>query len=207
MRINAATDKIHCQKSNCIKLVQMQVDKAIQNKRQLKSYISELQSIHSAFLQKERRAKHAAIQLSKHWKQVANKRMKKITELKEVNHELKDNLARVTQEMKSNCVLNKAMTLATQVELKRVSQGGKLQPRVVQYICELLVIGTPPTSIPSIIITTSYQTYYGKEPIEVPQISFVCQCHVIAQVIGETVAAIKLASAAKWDQFWTDATT
>jgi len=30
---------------------------------------------------------------------------------------------------------------------------------------------------------------------------------VIVQVIGETIAAIKLASAEKWDQFWTDATT
>jgi hypothetical protein len=27
------------------------------------------------------------------------------------------------------------------------------------------------------------------------------------QVIGETIAAIKLASAEKWDQLWTDATT
>ena len=30
---------------------------------------------------------------------------------------------------------------------------------------------------------------------------------MIVQVIGETIAAIKLASAEKWDQLWTDATT
>jgi hypothetical protein len=49
--------------------------------------------------------------------------------------------------------------------------------------------------------------YYGKEPDEVPQISFVRQCRVIVQVIGETITAIKLASAKKWDQLWTNATT
>ena len=30
---------------------------------------------------------------------------------------------------------------------------------------------------------------------------------LIVQVIGETIAAIKLDMAAKWDQLWTDATT
>ncbi len=49
--------------------------------------------------------------------------------------------------------------------------------------------------------------YCGKEPDEVPQVSFVRQCSVIVQVIGKTIAAIKLASADKWDQLWTDATT
>ena len=68
------------------------------------------------------------------------------------------------------------------------------------------MIGTPLASIPS-IISSSYQTYYGKEPEEVPQISFVRQCRVIVEVIGETIAAIKLASVEKWDQLWTDATT
>ncbi len=65
---------------------------------------------------------------------------------------------------------------------------------------------TPLTSIPS-IISSSYQTYYGRQPDEVPQISFVHQCCVIVQAIGETIAAIKLASAKKWDQLWTNATT
>jgi hypothetical protein len=102
--------------------------------------------------------------------------------------------------------MTETVTLPTQVELNRVGRGGKWQPWVIQYICELLVIGTPPASIPS-IISSSYQTYYGKEPNEIPQVSFVRQCRVIVQVIGETIAAIKLASAEKWDQLWTDATT
>jgi hypothetical protein len=139
-------------------------------------------------------------------KKVATNRINKITELRQQSSELKDELARVTKELESNLVMTETVTSPTQVELKRVGRGGKWQPWVIQYICELLVIGTPPASIPS-IISSSYQTYYGKEPDEVPQISFVRQCHVIVQVIGETIAAIKLASAKKWDQLWTDATT
>ena len=119
---------------------------------------------------------------------------------------LKDELAQVTKELDSNVVMTETVTLPTQVELKQVDRGGKWQPWVIQYICELLVIGTPPASIPS-IISTSYQTYYRKEPDEVPQVRFVRQCHVIVQVIGETIAVIKLASAEKWDQLWINATT
>ena len=103
--------------------------------------------------------------------------------------------------------MTKTVTLPSQVKLKRVGQQGvKWQLWVIQYICELLVIGAPPATIPS-IIASSYRTYYGKDPNEVPQISFVCQCRVIVQVIGETIATIKLASLEKWDQLLTDVTT
>ena len=112
----------------------------------------------------------------------------------------------MTKELESNLVMTETVTLPTEVKLKRVGRGGKWQPWVIQYICELLVIGTPPASIPS-IISISYQTYDGKEPDEVPQVSFARQCREIVQVIGKTIAAIKLASAKKWDQLWTDATT
>ena len=132
--------------------------------------------------------------------------MYKITELRQQSSELKDQLVRVTKELESNLVMTETVTSPTQVELKQVGLGGKWQPWVIKYINELLIIGTPPASILS-IISSSYQMYYGKEPDEVPQISFVHQCHVIVQVIVETIAAIKLASAEKWNQLWTDATT
>ena len=122
--------------------------------------------------------------------------MNKITELCQQSSELKDELARVTKELEWNLVMTEAVTFPTQVKLKQRGQGGNWQ---LQYICALLVIGTPPASIKS-IISRNYRTYYGKDPDEVLQISFVCQCHVIVQVIGETIAAIKLASAKKWDQ-------
>jgi len=132
--------------------------------------------------------------------------MNKITELRQQSSELKDELAQVTKELESNLVMTETVTLPSQFKLKQVGRGGKWRPWVIQYICELLVIGTPPASILS-IISSSYQTYYGKEPDEVSHISFVRQCRVIVQVIGETIAAIKMASSEKWDQLWTDATT
>ena len=54
-------------KSNSRTLVQMQVDKAIRKERELKSYMLELQEMHAVQLLRERKAKRAAIQSSKHW--------------------------------------------------------------------------------------------------------------------------------------------
>jgi len=66
---------------------------------------------------------------------------------------LKDELAQVTKELESNLVMTETVTLPSQFKLKQEGQGGKWQPWVIQYICELLVIGTPPA-----IISSSYQT-------------------------------------------------
>jgi hypothetical protein len=97
-----AQSEIHWQKSNGRTLVWMQVDKAIRNEHELKSYISELQGMHSGPQLRERKAKRAAIQASKHWKKVADKRMNKINKLGEMSDEFKDDLTRVTKEMESN---------------------------------------------------------------------------------------------------------
>ncbi len=78
---------------------------------------------------------------------------------------------------------------------------------VVELICELLVNGTPPSAIPA-NIGTMYQTLYGREPDEpLPSDNFVRECRVVVEVIGETIAAIKLSAAENWDQLWFDATT
>ena len=77
---------------------------------------------------------------------------------------------------------------------------------IVQLICELLVDGAPPSSIPGIIRTT-YSTYNKKEPNNLPSVNFVRQCRVIVQIIGETLAAIKLARVEEWSQMFTDSTT
>ena len=37
--------------------------------------------------------------------------------------------------------------------------------------------------------------------------SFCRECRVTVEVLGETIAAIKLAGADTWDQLWTDVTT
>ena len=65
---------------------------------------------------------------------------------------------------------------------------------------------TVPSAIPG-NISTMYSTLYGNEPKEhPPSPDFVRRCRTIVQVIGETIGAIKLASAKEWGQLWTDAT-
>ena len=77
---------------------------------------------------------------------------------------------------------------------------------VVQLICELLVNGAAPTAVRE-NIQTIYETLYSKSAEELPSVSFVRSCRVTVEIIGETVAAIKLADADTWNQLWTDATT
>ena len=85
--------------------------------------------------------------------------------------------------------------------------GGRRWPVwVVQLISELLAHGTPPSTIPS-NIETMYHTLYGVKPAEVPSVNFVRECRVVVQVLGETITAVKLASAERWDQLWADETT
>jgi hypothetical protein len=112
--------EIHWQKSNGRTLVQMQVDKAIRKESELKLYMLELQGMHSGLLLRERKAKRAAIQVSKHWKKVADKRMNTVNKLREQSNELKDDLARVTKEIESNRIMTETMTLPSPVEVKRV---------------------------------------------------------------------------------------
>ena len=52
-----------------------------------------------------------------------------------------------------------------------------------------------------------YETLYAEKPEELPSVNFVRRCRVVVEIIGETIAAIKLASADNWKQLWTDATT
>ena len=86
--------------------------------------------------------------------------------------------------------------------------GGRSWPVwVVQLITELLAHGTPPSAILA-NIDTMYKTLYEvTKPKEVPSVNFVRECRVVVQVLGETITAVKLASAEKWDQLWADATS
>ena len=73
----------------------------------------------------------------------------------------------------------------------------------VQLICELLVNGTPPTAIPA-NIQTMYMALYGESPAELPSVSYVRGCRAIVEIIGKTIAAIKLAGGDEWAQLWFD---
>ena len=96
---------------------------------------------------------------------------------------------------------------ATEEAARRRGGARRWPTWVVQLICELLINGTAPSAIPKNIMSM-YAILFGKNPEEhPPSVDFVRQCRPMVQVIGETVAAIKLANADTWDQLWTDATT
>ena len=92
------------------------------------------------------------------------------------------------------------------VWLKGKRGGTMWEIWVVQLVCELLIIGVPPSTIPSTIYTV-YDTLYGIAPKEVPSVNYVRQCRTVVQVIGETISAIKLGQAADWVQMSFDGTT
>jgi hypothetical protein len=84
--------------------------------------------------------------------------------------------------------------------------GAKWGLWVIQLICELLVLGVPPSTIPS-AINTFYKALYKEPPNQVPCVRFIRQCHVVVQVMAETMAAIKLGNADTWVQLSNDATS
>ena len=77
---------------------------------------------------------------------------------------------------------------------------------MVLLVCELLIIGIPPTVIPSSIYTL-YETLTGVHPTEVLSVSFILRCRTVVHVVGETIAAWKLADADSWRQIFTDTTS
>ena len=99
-------------------------------------------------------------------------------------------------------------------EAESCKGGGQSWPVwVVQLICELLVIVTPPSSMP-VNIRIMYETLYdidldaeGEKRVEFPSINFFRQCRIVVQVIGDTMVALKLSKTVKWNQLFIDATS
>ena len=158
----------------------------------------------------------AALKSAEKYKQLAEKRLKErndaIAQLREVKDErtILSKANKILTEAFDNLKASSVNVLELKKEYdesKKGKGGGRRWPIwVVQLICELLVNGTAPSAIPGNIKTT-YQTLYGIDPVEVPCVNFVRSCRVTIQVIGETIAAIKLASADNFAQVWADATS
>jgi hypothetical protein len=68
------------------------------------------------------------------------------------------------------------------------------------------VNGTSPAAVPQAMLTM-YQMLTGDTPDKLPSMNFAWSCRVVVEVIGETIAAMKLANAPTWSQLWTDGTT
>ncbi len=105
---------------------------------------------------------------------------------------------------KNQCELKKEW--ADKEAKKRNGGRQRWLPWVVQIICEMLVNGTSPSAVPS-AMQSMYEMLIGETPKDLPSVSFVRSCRVVVEVIGETIAAMKLADAPSWSQLWTDGTT
>jgi hypothetical protein len=105
---------------------------------------------------------------------------------------------------KNQCELKKEW--ADEEAQKRNGGRRRSPPWIVQIICEMLVNGTSPSAVPS-AMQSMYEMLIGETPEDLPSVSFVRSCRVVVEVIGETIAAMKLADAPSWSQLWTDGTT
>ena len=73
-------------------------------------------------------------------------------------------------------------------------------------ICELLVDGTPPSSIPDKIQTMS-DALTGSEVSYLPSLDYVRKCHVVLQSLNNMLAACIIGKAENWHHIFTDSTT
>ena len=137
---------------------------------------------------------------------LAQRRLEQIKDLKIRVGELRDNLA---DESQHRAALEKLSNI--RLEIKRERQvgrrggGSKWPLRIVLLICELLVAGAPPSSVPGII--KSNAAYYGAKVHGEVSVNYVRQCRVVVQNLNELLAAYRLGNAPRWIELFTDGTT
>ena len=149
-------------------------------------------------------------------KTMANKRLHQREAMKGELNELKDNMvsmSREQQEMQAKLdsyvkeFADRQKRVMKKVRVKgRRGGGGQWDVWVVTFVCELLVIGVPPSAIPKSIVSM-YWTLYGKGPDDRPSENFCRQCRTVVEAIGLFLTAIKLGKFKSWDQTFFDATT
>ena len=100
-----------------------------------------------------------------------------------------------------------------QKEVRKIREGGKHGGNakwplwMLQLVLELLVNGTPPSSIPANIVSHVAIMNPNTTVKEVPSVSWICRCRTILRIIGETLASYRLAKAEDWKQLFIDGTS
>ena len=133
--------------------------------------------------------------------ELASARLKRVREGEEVIDQLK-------LEFLNNKPVVKVATKDIRKEriVGRRGGGQRWPVWIVQMICEMLSNGAPPSAIPGLIKITM-ETFTGEEVKTLPSIRYVRHCRLIVQILGETMAAIKLGREKCWQQLFTDGTT
>ncbi len=220
-----AKDCVYTEKARCRTLVQKQIDETDRVEKMLQNYTDTLEEEKEDLRRKMHKAvaaKCSAERSSTKSKKLAKDRLDKWhaeKHLRRIAVDFAVQQQKITQQLqktmqKYNDYLSKSKDKKRKLQKEWADEeaahkqgGARRWPIwVVQLICELLVNGTAPSAIPS-NIQTMYETLYGETPADLPSVNFVRQCRVVVEVIGETVTALKLASANNWKALWTDATT
>ena len=223
--LDVASDRLYREKSRGRKLIQDHIDKAEVNAAEMQNYIDDLEDhneTQSEELKAALKAKRDAVRSSRKTKALADQRLRKWHDERMKRRDLSDALAAQEAIAKETlAVVKQYEFMATNSEESRRRMqkewdseaaarqrgGSRRWPVwVVQLICELLVNGTPPASIPG-NIQIMYETLFGEPTDDLPSVNFVRSCRTVVEVMGETITALKLAKAPNWKQLWTDATT
>lgn len=224
-QLDDANDRAYLAIAKGRRNLQKQIDAADKKEMEMQNYIKEIDEMNMEMAAEWKQAmkeKKQAEASSEEGKVLADKRLEKWHAERYLRRVAEDELARqaeINRESQKIIDKYKSIVESSQDTKRRMKKewsdeqaagrrgGGRRWPVwVVQLICELLVNGTPPSAIPS-NIETMYETLYNEKPEERPSVNFVRECRVVVEVIGETITAIRLANAEKWDQLWTDATT
>ena len=223
--LSKASDRAYREKSRGRKLIQDQIDSAAKRFSDMQNYtdgLEENKQINSKELKEALKDKRAAIRSTRKAKALAAQRLKKWHNEQARSRELTDKLAEqqeIANETSAIVKKFKGMVASSEENKQKMKKEwtneaatrkqGKSRHWpvwVVLLICELLVNGTPPATIPA-NIQTMYETLYGEPTNDLPSVSFVRSCRTIIEVMGKMITAIKLANAPNWKQLWTDTTT
>ena len=113
------------------------------------------------------------------------------------------------EECQTPCVVGGSKIFQFKKERKIGQRGGssKWPIPVVQIVIEQSVNGSPPTSIRCNIVSFAALAIPNSNITELPGLSFIRECRVAINIIGETLTAYRLAKATKWEQVFTDGTS
>ena len=210
-KLESSVTRIKKQKQKCQGTIQQQIDEAANQEYELTCSIQDLEEVNVAHIEKYKdciKQQKPATKQSKWHREQATKQLVNWREERNARRDLQDEIARlskVTANQKMILERYEAMIEQSEVTNKKEMKkewdkdceagkrgGSRSWPVwVVQLICELLVNGTPHTAIPG-NISVMYESLYGEEPDKAPSISFCQHCRVTVQVVGETMAALRI---------------
>ena len=121
--------------------------------------------------------------------------------------EMKSLASKTTDTTEFDLNRTKQLHLKKERTTGRHGGGSKWPLPVVQLVIEQLVNGTPPTSIRCNIASFVALSMTSDKVKQLPSLSFIRECRVAIQIIGETLTAYRLANAPKWEQVFTDGTS